>query len=74
MSSRIILFNLLIFGHTLVVGRDCDSSDGHIRDHRDNMTDNCDQECGWMQCGDVCIHAWTGKGVFMWRRDAEPLQ
>ena len=25
------------------------------------MTDNCDQECGWVQCGDVCLYSMTGK-------------
>ena len=44
----------------MAAGRDCDLSDGYIRDHRDNVTDNCDQECGWMQCGDVCINAGAG--------------
>ena len=44
----------------VVAGRDCDSSDGYIRDNWDNVTDNCDQECGWMQCGDVCINVWAG--------------
>ena len=33
-------------------------------DHRGNVTDNCDQECGWMQCGDVCIHALAGDLCF----------
>ena len=60
MSSRIIYFSLFFIVPTLAAGRDCDASDGYIRDYWDNVTDNCDQECGWMQCGDVCINAMAG--------------
>ena len=63
MNSSIICLSLLFFVPTLSAGRDCESSDGYIRDHRDNVTDNCDQECGWMQCGDVCIKHRLGNGV-----------
>ena len=59
-SPRILYLSLLFFVPTWADGRDCDSSDGYIKDHRDNVTDNCDQECGWMQCGDVCINAVAG--------------
>ena len=41
--------------------RDCQTSDGYLRDHQDNATDNCDYKCGWMKCGDVCINAKEGK-------------
>ena len=60
MSSRIIFLNLFIVIPTWALDRDCDSSDGYISDHRDNVTDNCDQECGWAQCGDVCINVYVG--------------
>ena len=55
----LIFFILLILVRTWAAGRDCDLSDGYIRDHRGNVTDNCDQECGFMQCGDVCINAYA---------------
>ena len=61
MSSKILFLSILIFVPTWAAGRDCASSDGYIRDHRDNVTDNCDYECGWMQCGDVCINSLAGK-------------
>ena len=60
MSLRILNFSLLFIVPTWAAGRDCDDSDGYIRDHRDNVTENCDQECGWLQCGDVCINAVAG--------------
>ena len=56
----LLLFSPYIFVPTCAAGGDCDLSDGYIRDHRDNATDNCDQECGWMQCGDVCINVGSG--------------
>ena len=59
-SSRIFFLSLMIFIPTWAAGRDCDSSDGYIRNNLDNVTDNCDYECGWMQCGDVCIHSFRG--------------
>ena len=64
MSSRILYLSFLIFVPMWAAGRDCDASDGYIRDHRDNVTDNCDYECGWMQCGDVCINARVGYWCF----------
>ena len=60
-SSMMQYFSLLFFVPTWAAGRDCDSSDGYIRDNRDNVTDNCDQECGWQQCGDICIRLIFGK-------------
>ena len=57
MFLMILLFSFLICVPTWVVGRNCDLSDGYIRDLLDNATDNCDQECGWLRCGDVCINA-----------------
>ncbi len=64
MSLSIIYLSLLFFDPTWSAARDCDGSDGDIRDHRDNVTDICDQECGWMQCGDVCINAIAGDVCF----------
>ena len=64
MYARLLLFSLMIFVPTWVDGRDCDSSDGYIRDHQGNVTDNCDYECGWMQCGDICINAFGGRWCF----------
>ena len=65
MFSRIIFLNLFIVIPTWEAERDCDSSDGYIRDHSDNravtVTDICDYECGWMQCGDVCINTKYAK-------------
>ena len=60
MYARFLYLPFLIFVPTLEAGRDCDSSDGYIRNHQDNVTDNCDYECGWAQCGDVCINAKAG--------------
>ena len=59
-----LFISLFIFVPTLAVGRDCALSDGYIRDHLENVTDNCDQECGWLQCGDVCINALAGSWCF----------
>ena len=59
-SRRILLFNILIYFPNCISGRDCSISDGYIRGHWGNMTDICDQECGWRQCGDVCINAYEG--------------
>ena len=56
------IFYLLVYLTTWTVGiRDCQTSDGYLRDHQDNATDNCDYKCGWMKCGDVCINAKEGK-------------
>ena len=56
-STRFLFFSLLFFS-TGSAGRDCDlSDDGYIMDHWDIVTDNCDHECGWVKCGDVCIFA-----------------
>ncbi len=60
MSWSIIYLSFLFSVPTWSAAKDCESSDGYIRDHQDNVTDNCDQECGWAQCGDVCIHATAG--------------
>ena len=60
MHSRILFLSLLLFVSTWAAGRNCDDSDGYIRDHQDNVTDNCDYECGWWQCGDVCINVVGG--------------
>ena len=57
MSWRTLIFLLLIYSPAWAAARECADSDGYIRDHRDNVTDNCDQGCGWRQCGDVCINA-----------------
>ena len=54
------ILTLLICLPMLTVERDCETSDGYIRNHRENVTDNCDHECGWMQCGDVCMKAAAG--------------
>ena len=64
MSFGILFFSLFIFVPTWAVGRNCSHSDGYIRDHRDNVTDNCDYECGWVQCGDVCISSVTGRWCY----------
>ena len=61
MPSRIFLFSLLTFVPAWAAGKDCGLSDGYIRGQMDNVTDNCDQECGWLQCGDVCINAVAGE-------------
>ena len=34
--------------------KDCSASNGTIKDHRDNVTDVCDYECGYYQCADRC--------------------
>ena len=52
------IFFILIFFPMWAVSRDCERSHGYIwnlRNLRYNVTDNCDEECGWRQCGDVCI-------------------
>ena len=61
MSSSVLYLSLFFIVPTWSAGRDCESSDGYIRDHQDNVTDNCDYECGWAQCGDVCINAKAGE-------------
>ena len=60
--SFISIFLIII--PSWVAGRDCEASDGYIRDRRDNVTDNCDYECGGVQCGDVCINGGAGKHCF----------
>ena len=55
---------LSLFISTSAQRKDCYLSDGYIRGHMDNVTDNCDQECGWLQCGDVCIRAVIEKWCF----------
>ena len=64
MSFWLIFFILSILVQTWAVERNCDSSDGYIRDHQDNVTDNCDYACGWAQCGDVCINAYSGSWCY----------
>ena len=60
MSLMIQYLSLLFSVPTWAAGRDCSISDGYIRGHLDNVTDICDQECGWLQCGDVCINSLHG--------------
>ena len=60
MSSKILCLSIFFLVPTWAAGQDCESSDGYIRDHQGNVTDNCDYECGWWQCGDVCVSAITG--------------
>ena len=57
----ILLFSLIFSVPIWANSRDCALSDGYIRDHLDNVTDNCDYECGWVKCGDVCINGAVGK-------------
>ena len=43
--------------------KDCSASNGYIKGHRE--TDVCDYECGYSQCGDICINLYgkfTGRG------------
>ena len=56
-------YGLPIFLLLSIVGseaKDCSASDGYIKDHRDNVTDLCDYECGYAQCADVCINEIKG--------------
>ena len=58
MFLRILLFSLLIFVLTWAAGRNCEHSDGYIRNHWDNLTDNCDHECGInVRAGALCLCA-----------------
>ena len=41
--------------------KNCSASDGSIKDHRDNVTDVCDYECGYYQCADHCINLSVGE-------------
>ena len=60
----ILLFSLIIYVPTWATSRDCEHSDGYIRNRLDNMTDKCDRECGWRQCGDVCVNLVGGKWCY----------
>ena len=66
MLCGMLVFSLSIVFPTLTAERDCNISDGYIRDNQANVTvtENCDQECGWMQCGDVCINAWVNSWCY----------
>ena len=44
--------------------KNCSASDGYIKDHRDNVTDVCDYECGYAQCADHCINYYDGAQCF----------
>ena len=61
MSMTILLFSLFIFVPTWAAVRNFSLSDGYVWGNVDNVTDFCDYECGWMQCGDICINAMAGK-------------
>ena len=45
------------------VGMDCHTS-YIVRYNRNNVTETCDQGCGWAQCGDVCIDAGNGEWCY----------
>ena len=56
MSWRTLIVVLLIYSPTWAAAKECTELEGYIRNHRDNVTDKCDYECRWAQCGDVCIN------------------